>query len=93
MRSPWIGYVRLTATQAHGLFDLIAARYERSSVIVTSNLSFTEWGSLLGDDVLATALLDRLLHHAEIVPINGRSYRLRDRMTTDRLPPAAVDQN
>lgn len=78
-----VGYTRLTIEQAHALFDLITARYERRATLLTSNLTFTEWGSLLGDDVLATALLDRLLHHAEVVPINGRSYRMRHRLAAD----------
>ncbi|MBK9714638.1 MAG: ATP-binding protein [Kouleothrix sp.] len=75
-----IGYTRLSHDQAHALFDLVAARYERRSLILTSNLTFTEWGGLLGDEVLATALLDRLPHHAEVLTINGRSYRMRERM-------------
>jgi DNA replication protein DnaC len=79
-----VGYTRLTVEQASALFDLVAARYERGSIILTSNLSFTEWGSLLGDEVLATALLDRLLHHAEVISINGRSYRMRHRMLADQ---------
>ena len=54
--------------------------------ILTSNLTFTEWGGLLGDDVLASALLDRLIHHAEIVAINGRSYRMRQRVPADAKP-------
>jgi DNA replication protein DnaC len=74
-----VGYLRLTATQAQLLFDLVAARYEQAPIVLTSNRSFTAWGALLGDDVLATALLDRLLHHAEVIPINGRSYRMKDR--------------
>jgi DNA replication protein DnaC len=78
-----VGYTRLSTAQAHQLFALIAARYEHSSTIVTSNLSFAEWGGLLGDEVLATALLDRLQHHAEILAINGRSYRMRERMAGD----------
>jgi DNA replication protein DnaC len=78
-----IGYTRLSAEQAHQLFELVTARYERGAMVVTSNLSFAEWGGLLGDDVLATALLDRLLHHAEIITINGRSYRMRERMAVD----------
>jgi DNA replication protein DnaC len=78
-----VGYTRLTAEQAHLLFELVTARYERGSMILTSNLSFAEWGGLLGDEVLATALLDRLLHHAEIITINGRSYRMRERMVAD----------
>lgn len=78
-----VGYTRLSAEQAHQLFELVTARYERGAMVVTSNLSFAEWGGLLGDEVLATALLDRLLHHAEIITINGRSYRMRERMAAD----------
>ena len=78
-----VGYTRLTPEQAHQLFELVTARYERGAMLITSNLSFAEWGGLLGDEVLATALLDRLLHHAEIISINGRSYRMRERMATD----------
>jgi DNA replication protein DnaC len=79
-----VGYTRLSAEQAQALFELIAARYQRRSTILTSNLTFGEWGSLLGDAVLATALLDRLLHHAEVVAINGRSYRMRQRLPADQ---------
>ena len=57
--------------------------------MLTSNLTFTEWGALLGDEVLATALLDRLLHHAEVITINGRSYRMRHRLLGDTPPVAA----
>jgi DNA replication protein len=84
-----VGYTRLTAEQAHQLFELVTARYERGAMLITSNLSFAEWGGLLGDDVLATALLDRLLHHAEIITINGRSYRMRDRMLADTAERSA----
>ncbi len=83
-----VGYTRLTAEQAHQLFELVAARYERGSILLTSNTSFTEWGALLGgDEVLASALLDRLLHHAEVITINGRSYRMKHRLWSD-LPHA-----
>lgn len=82
-----VGYTRLTPTQAQCLFDLVTARYERSSIILTSNVTFAEWGNLVGDEVLATALLDRLLHHAEVLNINGRSYRMKDRMGADARPP------
>ena len=75
-----VGYLRLTPNQAHALFDLVTARYEQGAIVLTSNRSFTEWGTLLGDEVLATALLDRLLHHAEVIAINGRSYRMKDRL-------------
>jgi DNA replication protein DnaC len=80
-----VGYTRLTSDQAHQVFELVTARYERGSILLTSNLSFSEWGGLLGDDVLATALLDRLLHHAEVLNINGRSYRMKDRGAADKL--------
>jgi DNA replication protein DnaC len=83
-----IGYLRLTASQAQQLFDLVTARYEQAPMVLTSNRSFAEWGTLLGDDVLATALLDRLLHHAEVIPITGQSYRMKDRRLSE--PAAAV---
>ena len=89
-----VGYTRLSADQAHQLFELVTARYERGAMLITSNLNFAEWGGLLGDEVLATALLDRLLHHAEIITINGRSYRMRERMTADATerPATGVGQ-
>ncbi len=70
------------------------ARYERGPILLTSNTSFAEWGALLGDDVLASALLDRLLHHAEVVTINGRSYRMRNRLWSDlpRTKEAGVQE-
>ena len=74
-----VGYTKLSAGQAHHFFELVTARYEHGSILLTSNTSFSAWGELLGDEVLATALLDRLLHHAEVIPINGRSYRMKDR--------------
>ncbi len=74
-----VGYTRLTPGQAHHFFELVTARYEHGSILLTSNTGFSDWGSLLGDEILATALLDRLLHHAEVISINGRSYRMKDR--------------
>jgi chromosomal replication initiation ATPase DnaA len=74
-----VGYTKLSQEQAHHFFELVTARYEHGSIILTSNTSFAQWGNLLGDEVLATALLDRLLHHAEVIPINGRSYRMKER--------------
>lgn len=69
-------YDRVAAT---ALFALISARYERGSIILTSNKSFAEWGEVLGDPVLATAILDRLLHHSHVINIRGDSYRLREK--------------
>lgn len=75
-----VGYTRLTPEQAHHLFELVTARYEHGSILLTSNTSFAQWGNLLGDEILATALLDRLLHHAEVLAINGNSYRMMNRL-------------
>lgn len=83
-----VGYTRMSGEQAHALFELISTRYGRRPTLVTSNLTFAEWGDLLGDEVLASALLDRLLHHAEVVAINGRSYRMRQRLPADLASPA-----
>src|SRR2546429_453043 len=74
-----VGYTKLSPAQAHYFFELVTARYEHGSILLTSNTSFSDWGSLLGDEILATALLDRLLHHAEVISITGPSYRMKDR--------------
>ena len=81
-----IGYLTLGATAGNLLFQLVNARYERGAMILTSNRGFSEWGQLFGDPVIATALLDRLLHHAVVVQIEGSSYRLRQH--ADLLPQA-----
>lgn len=84
-----VGYTKLSQEQAQHFFELVTARYEHGSIILTSNTSFAGWGNLLGDEVLATALLDRLLHHAEVISINGRSYRMKERQTDQvDLPPS-----
>ncbi len=64
---------------ATAFFSLVSARYERGSIILTSNKGFSEWGELLGDAVIATAILDRLLHHSHVLNIRGESYRLKDK--------------
>ncbi len=68
------------------VFQLISRRYERGSIILTSNKAFSEWGSVFADDVLATAILDRLLHHCDVLSINGPSYRLKERATLTPTP-------
>ncbi len=75
-----VGYLPLSRAEGNMVFQLVSRRYERGSIILTSNKSFSEMGQVFGDDVLATAILDRLLHHSEVVSINGPSYRLKDRM-------------
>lgn len=72
-----LGYLALDKKDATLLFQLVSQRYERGAMIVTTNVAFSEWDGWLGDTVMATAILDRLLHHATIVPINGESYRIR----------------
>ena len=80
-------YDRESAT---AFFSLVSARYERGSIILTSNKGFADWGELLGDTVIATAILDRLLHHSHVINIRGESYRLKDKrqsglLTSSRL--------
>ena len=72
-----IGYLPITPGGANLFFQLVNARYEKGAMILTSNRGFAEWGEVFGDPVVATALLDRLLHHAVVVHIEGASYRLR----------------
>ncbi|MFC4859225.1 ATP-binding protein [Actinophytocola glycyrrhizae] len=68
-------------------FQLVSSRYERASLIVTSNKPFGRWGEVFGDDVVAAAMIDRLVHHAEVISMKGDSYRLKDR-DLGRVPPA-----
>lgn len=72
-----IGYLPVTPGGGNLFFQLVNARYERGAMILTSNRGFAEWGEVFGDPVVATALLDRLLHHAIVIQIEGLSYRLR----------------
>src|SRR5580693_8709291 len=72
-----IGYLPVIPGGGNLFFQLVNARYERGAMILTSNRGFAEWGEVFGDSVVATALLDRLLHHAVVIQIEGSSYRLR----------------
>ena len=81
-----IGYLTVGAGAGNLFFQLVNARYERGAMILTSNRGFAEWGEVFGDPVVATALLDRLLHHAVVVQIEGASYRLRQH--ADLVPEA-----
>lgn len=74
-----VGYLPLSRAEANYLFQVVSHRYERSSVILTSNKSVTEWPEVFGDHAIATAILDRLLHHSTVLSIKGNSYRLRER--------------
>ena len=81
-----MGYLPLDELGATIFFQLVSARYERGSIILTSNKSYGEWGSIFGDSIIATAILDRLLHHSTTVNIRGESYRLKDRRRAGLLP-------
>jgi DNA replication protein DnaC len=81
-----IGYLSVGAGAGNLFFQLVNARYEKGAMILTSNRGFSEWGEVFGDPVVATALLDRLLHHAVVVHIEGASYRLRQH--ADLIPEA-----
>ena len=72
---------------ANLLFALVSRRYERGSIIITSNRGFETWGEILGDAMVAAALIDRLVHHATMVTLKGKSYRLKERSA--RVEPAA----
>lgn len=74
-----MGYLPLDDMGATIFFQLVSARYERGSIILTSNKSYGDWGSIFGDPIIATAILDRLLHHSTTVNIRGESYRLKER--------------
>jgi DNA replication protein DnaC len=74
-----VGYIPFESEAANLFFQLVSSRYERASLIVTSNQPFGRWGEVFGDDIVAAAMIDRLVHHAEVVALKGDSYRLKDR--------------
>lgn len=73
-----LGFLPICKDDANILFQLIALRYEKSSTIVTTNIEFSKWGDILNDSVIATAILDRLLHHSTVINIDGPSYRMKN---------------
>jgi DNA replication protein DnaC len=74
-----LGYLPFDPKAAHLFFQLVSRRYEKGSTLITSNRSVSEWGEVFGDTVVATAILDRLLHHSHVVTIRGESYRLKEK--------------
>jgi len=84
-----LGYLPLSREEASLFFRLLQRRYEKSSMVLTSNKSFVDWGDVFGDQVLATAILDRLLHHATTVNIKGESYRLKEKRKAGLLQKTA----
>lgn len=81
-----VGYMQLSRQQAELLFQIVCARYEQGTIIMTSNKYFSDWGELMSDSVIATAILDRLLYHAHVINIRGESYRLKDRLRVGLNP-------
>ena len=79
-----LGYMPVTREQANLLFQLISVRYEGGSIILTSNYNFDEWGKIFDDTVVASAILDRLVHHSKIFFITGSSYRLKSKLKSDK---------
>ena len=88
-----LGYVPLSPTGAELLFEAFSQRYERGSTIVTSNLPFQDWTSVLGSERLTGALLDRLTHHVSILTMNGDSYRLRQSVSRQPATTGGAEQN
>jgi DNA replication protein DnaC len=86
-----LGYLPFERRSAHLFFQLVARRYERGSMLITTNQLVTQWGAVFGDEVLAAAILDRLLHHSHTLMIQGESYRLKQKRKAGllgRTPPA-----
>src|SRR5262249_45361952 len=88
-----LGYLPFERRAAHLFFQLVNRRYEKGSLLVTTNQRVSEWGMVFGDEVLATAILDRLLHHSHTLLITGESYRLREKRKSGliRSPLASPD--
>src|SRR4029077_7488397 len=87
-----VGYIPFEPEAANLFFQLVSARYERASLIVTSNKPFGRWGETFGDDVVAAAMIDRLVHHAEVIALKGDSYRLKNR-DLGRVPAAGTTED
>jgi DNA replication protein DnaC len=85
-----LGYLPFEPAAAHLFFQLISRRYERGSILITSNRAVGEWGHVFGDAVVATAILDRLLHHSHVITIRGDSYRLREKRRSGLLQKPAT---
>lgn len=78
-----VGYLPIDIEAANMLFQLINKRYEKNSTIITTNKPFSKWGELFGDNMIANAILDRLLHHSHVINITGKSYRTKDILELD----------
>lgn len=79
-----LGYMPVDTQRGNLFFQLVSRRYEKGSVILSTNKPFDRWGEMFGDDVIASAILDRLLHHCHIIPTIGQSYRIKDKLENKR---------
>ena len=87
-----MGYFALDKRAAQFLFQLVSRRYQKGSIVLTSNKSYADWGDIFSDSVLASALLDRLLHQSVTVNIRGSSYRLKDKLRSAQTPEPVLQQ-
>jgi DNA replication protein DnaC len=86
-----LGYLSFDSGAGNLFFQLVSRRYEKGSMLITSNRSVAEWGEVFGDNVIATAILDRLLHHSQVITIKGESYRLKEKRRSGLIKPALVE--
>lgn len=87
-----LGYMPIDTHRSNLFFQMVSRRYEKGSIILTTNKPFDRWGEMFGDDVIASAILDRLLHHSHIISTSGPSYRIKDKLETLRLKKKEVEQ-
>lgn len=87
-----VGYMSLQRQDAHLFFQFVCQRYEKKSIVMTSNKSFTQWKEVFSDPVIATAILDRLLHHCRVINIQGNSYRLKEFQQRKEQDPPRTGQ-
>jgi len=88
-----LGYLPFDPKAAHLFFQLVSRRYEKGSILITSNRSVGEWGEVFGDPIVATAILDRLLHHSHVVTIRGESYRLKEKRKSGLIRTEHLKKN
>ena len=85
-----VGYIPFEQDAANLFFQLVSSRYEHASLILTSNLPFARWGDVFGDQVVAAAMIDSIVHHADVITLKGSSYRLKNK-GIDTLPSAKAE--
>lgn len=87
-----LGFKKVPASGLDDFFEIIRQRYEKNSIIITSNRNFEDWGLILGDAVMASAIIDRIIHHASVIKITGSSYRVKNYLSTDGLNQTTQNQ-